>query len=180
MSDSIRRNKHRLIGLLLGDGRVMVAGINRYLTDAAIGTSHPRSTHSPTIGVRSRSGRPFARSTLLHSTLLRNIARGSYLKFFGVQHIVGFHVLGFVESALTVIDGEVVLAAAWKGLAGIVRGWLEDGVRLARCILNDGYSGNEVHKPSGAQFLADGVVDELLMIGAVGVPQLLRLVVLAG
>ena len=94
--------------------------------------------------------------------------------------MVGLDIFGFVESSLTVIDGKIIVETSWQRLAGIVGGWLEEGARLPWGVLADGYHGDKVDESAVVQFLGEGVVDLLPDVRAVGLPQLLRLGVLAG
>ena len=108
----------------------MVRCLKRDWNDAVREIVHPRSTRSPTSGVRSRSGSLLAllprgtllHSTLLRSTLLRNIARGSYLKFLRVRHMEALDISSDVQAFRAVVDGGVVGEAAGERLAEMVDG----------------------------------------------------------
>ena len=90
------------------------------------------------------------------------------------------HVFGFVQPSLPVILSKIVLPSSWQRLAGIVGRRLDEGAWLVRGVLADGYHGDEVDESAVVQFLGEGVVDLLPDVRAVGLPQLLRLGVLAG
>ena len=86
---------------------------------------------------------------------------------------MGFHVLGFVESALTVIDGEVVLAAARERFASIVDRWRKEYMRLARGagVVLDGEIRIVVDKLASLQLALDAGVDVLLLFRAKAIPK---------